>query len=68
MRPGRGEVATRRGPVSARMPYFCVPRYVDIVDDIPKTVIRRVRKDQLRARGVSPSAWDRETHGYIVSR
>jgi crotonobetaine/carnitine-CoA ligase len=53
---------------SARMPYFCVPRYVDIVDDIPKTVIGRVRKDQLRARGVTPSAWDRETHGYIVSR
>ena len=52
----------------ARMPYFCVPRYVEIVDDLPKTIIGRVRKDQLRIRGVSPNAWDRETHGYIVSR
>ncbi|MGH3576038.1 MAG: AMP-binding protein [Mycobacterium sp.] len=53
---------------SARMPYFCVPRYVEIVNEIPKTIIGRVRKDVLRARGVGPAAWDRESHGYIVSR
>jgi crotonobetaine/carnitine-CoA ligase len=51
-----------------RMPYFCVPRYVEIVNDLPKTVIGRVRKDILRARGVGPNAWDREAHGYILSR
>ncbi len=53
---------------SARMPYFCVPRYVEIVDELPKTILGRVRKDILRGRGVGPDAWDRETHGYIVSR
>jgi crotonobetaine/carnitine-CoA ligase len=53
---------------AGRMPYFCVPRYVEIVAEIPKTVIGRVRKDILRARGVGPDAWDRESHGYIVSR
>jgi carnitine-CoA ligase len=53
---------------SARMPYFCVPRYVQIVDELPKTIIGRVRKDILRARGVGSGAWDRERHGYIVSR
>jgi carnitine-CoA ligase len=53
---------------SARMPYFCVPRYVEVVDELPKTIIGRVRKDILRARGVGPDAWDRESHGYIVSR
>ncbi|OBK95185.1 ATP-dependent acyl-CoA ligase [Mycobacterium asiaticum] len=53
---------------AARMPYFCVPRFVDTVDELPKNVIGRIRKDVLRARGVSASAWDRETHGYIVSR
>ncbi|MEZ0364257.1 AMP-binding protein [Mycobacterium sp. pUA109] len=51
-----------------RMPYFCVPRYVDIVDEIPKTVIGRVRKDLLRARGVGPDTWDRERHGYRLNR
>jgi carnitine-CoA ligase len=53
---------------SDRMPYFCVPRYVEVVDELPKTIIGRVRKDILRSRGVGPGAWDRESHGYIVSR
>jgi crotonobetaine/carnitine-CoA ligase len=53
---------------SIRMPYFCVPRYVEVMNEIPKTIIGRVRKDILRARGVGPDAWDRERHGYIVSR
>ena len=53
---------------SARMPYFCVPRYVEVVSELPKTIIGRVRKDILRSRGVGPGAWDRESHGYIVSR
>jgi carnitine-CoA ligase len=52
----------------ARMPYFCVPRYVEVVDELPKNIIGRVRKDILRSRGVGPAAWDRERHGYIVSR
>ena len=51
-----------------RMPYFCVPRYVEMVGELPKTVIGRIRKDVLRARGVGPTAWDRESHGYVVSR
>jgi carnitine-CoA ligase len=51
-----------------RMPYFSVPRYVEIVDELPKTVIGRIRKDVLRAQGVGPASWDRESHGYIVSR
>ncbi|MGO8966556.1 AMP-binding protein [Mycobacterium sp.] len=52
----------------ARMPYFAVPRYVEIVSELPKTIIGRVRKDILRARGLGPASWDRESHGYIVSR
>jgi crotonobetaine/carnitine-CoA ligase len=52
----------------ARMPYFSVPRYVEIVSDLPKNVIGRIRKDVLRAQGIGSAAWDRETHGYIVSR
>ncbi len=53
---------------SARMPYFCVPRYLEVLDDIPKNVIGRVRKDLLRERGLGADAWDREAHGYILSR
>ena len=53
---------------SARMPYFCVPRYLQIVDELPKNVIGRVRKDVLRTRGLGQGAWDREAHGYLLSR
>ena len=53
---------------SARMPYFCVPRYLEVLDDIPKNVIGRVRKDLLRQRGLSADAWDREAHGYTLTR
>jgi crotonobetaine/carnitine-CoA ligase len=53
---------------SARMPYFCVPRYLEVVDELPKNVIGRIRKDVLRSRGLGEGAWDRETHGYVLSR
>jgi crotonobetaine/carnitine-CoA ligase len=53
---------------SARMPYFCVPRFVETVNELPKNVIGRIRKDLLRNRGVSDAAWDREEHGYVVRR
>ena len=53
---------------AARMPYFCVPRFVERVNELPKNVIGRVRKDLLRNRGLSSDAWDRESRGYIVSR
>ncbi len=51
---------------AARMPYFCVPRFVETVDELPKNVIGRVRKDLLRARGVNRDTWDRESHGYTL--
>ncbi|KUH70315.1 ATP-dependent acyl-CoA ligase [Mycolicibacterium novocastrense] len=53
---------------AARMPYFCVPRYLEVLDEIPKNVIGRVRKDVLRQRGLSAAVWDREAHGYLLSR
>ncbi|HET7073862.1 MAG TPA: AMP-binding protein [Mycobacterium sp.] len=53
---------------AARMPYFWVPRFVEAVDELPKNGIGRIRKDLLRARGVSAAAWDRENRGHAVSR
>ena len=53
---------------ATRMPYFCVPRYVEKVNELPKNVIGRIRKDLLRSRGLTASVWDREKYGYIVSR
>jgi carnitine-CoA ligase len=51
-----------------RMPYFCVPRFVRVVSELPRNVVGRVRKDLLRAEGVGADGWDREAHGYVVRR
>lgn len=53
---------------AARMPYFCVPRFVETVNELPKNVIGRVRKDLLRTRGLKAGVWDREQYGYVVNR
>ena len=43
----------------ARLPYFAVPRYFDVVDDLPRTENGKVQKFKLRERGVTPTAWER---------
>ncbi|MDF2143476.1 AMP-binding protein [Knoellia sp. p5-6-4] len=42
------------------LPRFARPRYVEVVDTLPKTPTQKVRKHQLRARAVGPATWDRE--------
>ncbi len=51
-----------------RMPYFMVPRYLDIVTDFPRTPTAKVEKYKLRAVGPGASTWDREAHGWKVTR
>ena len=51
-----------------RMPYFAVPRYVEFVDEIPKTPSSKIQKNKLRERGLSAATWDRESVGYKVRR
>jgi crotonobetaine/carnitine-CoA ligase len=44
-----------------RMPRFMVPRYVDVVDDLPRNETSlRVRKNDLRDRGITATTLDRE--------
>ena len=46
--------------LAARMPRYMVPRYIDIVADLPRnTTSLRVQKFVLRDRGVTPTTWDR---------
>jgi crotonobetaine/carnitine-CoA ligase len=37
-----------------------VPRFVDIVDSLPKTPTEKVEKYRLAARGPTTTTWDRE--------
>jgi crotonobetaine/carnitine-CoA ligase len=54
--------------VNEHAPYFFVPRYIEIVLELPRTPTGRVQKFKLRERGVTPKTWDREAVGYKLSR
>lgn len=51
-----------------RLPYFAIPRFIDFVADLPRTENGKVRKYELRERGVTASTWDREESGYRLKR
>ncbi len=51
-----------------RMPYFMVPRFIEVIPELPKTTNMRVKKHELRARGNTTATWDREAAGIKVKR
>ncbi|WP_405238532.1 AMP-binding enzyme, partial [Lentisalinibacter orientalis] len=51
-----------------RLAYFMVPRYVRIVDEIPKTETNKPRKVLFREAGVTDDTWDREAAGIRLKR
>jgi carnitine-CoA ligase len=51
-----------------RMAHFMVPRYVRIVDALPKTPTQKIQKAQLRAEGLAEGTWDREAAGLQLRR
>jgi crotonobetaine/carnitine-CoA ligase len=55
---------------SENMAHFMVPRYVAIVDELPRTATQKVEKRILQAAAAEnlPSVWDREREGVSVSR
>ena len=42
------------------LPKFAVPRYFDVVDDLPRTATGKVQKFMLRERGVTAATLDRQ--------
>ena len=51
-----------------QMAYFMVPRFIDIVEDFPRTATAKVEKYKIRAAGLSQETWDREVAGWKVTR
>ena len=48
---------------------FMVPRYVEFVDALPRTdATRRVKKAELRQKGVGPTTFDRVKAGIEIPR
>lgn len=52
----------------SRMAHFMLPRFIRIVDELPKTPTQKVRKHLLKDHGVTPDTWDREAAGIRVKR
>ncbi len=53
---------------SGRMAHYAVPRYVEVVDALPKTETQRVQYGILKQRGITDLTWDRERVGYRPER
>jgi carnitine-CoA ligase len=51
-----------------RLPYFAIPRYVDVVGELPLTENGKVQKFVLRERGLTATTWDREAAGITIAR
>jgi crotonobetaine/carnitine-CoA ligase len=49
------------------LPYFASPRYLLVLPSLPKTPTAKVRKDELRGRGITAGALDRGPRGRKAS-
>jgi carnitine-CoA ligase len=49
------------------MPHFMVPRYVRVVDALPRTATSKVQKYLLRQAGVTSDTWDRAAVGLVLT-
>lgn len=52
------DIAELWAALKRRLPLYAVPRFIEILDELPKTPTSKVRKADLRERGVSDSTWD----------
>lgn len=50
-----------------RMAYYAIPRFVDFVEELPKTGTQRIQYAALKQGGIG-NAWDREKAGITVGR
>ena len=54
--------------INQNAPYFFVPRYIEIMQSLPMTPTQKVRKVELRERGLSLDTWDAQQAGFKVER
>jgi len=51
-----------------RMPHYMVPRYVRVMESLPRTPTNKIRKVAIREEGLAPGCWDRVAHGLTLRR
>jgi len=52
----------------AELPYYAIPRFIEIVGALPMNHNARVMKHELKARPNGPSTWDLDQLGLVVPR
>ncbi|MFZ4486596.1 MAG: AMP-binding protein [Candidatus Nanopelagicales bacterium] len=55
---GAGDFRAIIDACEMRLPRYAVPRYLDYVTEFPLTDTGKIRKHELRARGVTDTTWD----------
>jgi len=50
------------------IPYFALPRYIEIRDELPRSEMKKILKAQLRDEGIGPNTWDAEQSGIEVEK
>jgi len=56
------------GFLAERVAHYMVPRYVRVVDGLPKTASGKLQKHVLRSEALTPDTWDREAAGVRLKR
>lgn len=51
-----------------RIPRFAVPRYIEVLEALPKSATGKIQKDLLREANVPDQTWDRDSVGYQIER
>lgn len=51
-----------------RMAHFMIPRYVRVVDGLPRTPTAKIEKVKLREAGITDDTWDRDKAGITIKR
>lgn len=52
----------------ANLPYFMVPRYIRVVDEIPSTPTNKRIKQPIRDAGITSDTWDCEQEGLQIGK
>lgn len=51
----------------SNLPRYMIPRYVEVLEEFPRTPTQRVEKYRLRDSALSAATWDAEFGGYLES-
>jgi crotonobetaine/carnitine-CoA ligase len=51
-----------------RMAYYMVPRFIRLIEQLPKTPTMKIEKHLLRKAGVTADTWDREKARIVIKR